>query len=147
MHRLPAVHGHDLDHYIEAQVHGPVTLATDVEALVMDPSFRGTESGNLLGEMARVAGWSIEWHDGYRLAASDFPPAFRGPQIPPLAAFVQQTFATASYVDAATVGRAAAPAVREPATWAAWGTPEEVLQHVKYLWHTVVRYGRAEQDW
>jgi hypothetical protein len=31
-----------LDDYIEAQVHGPVRLDADVEALVLDPSFRGT---------------------------------------------------------------------------------------------------------
>lgn len=32
-----------LDDYIEAQVHGPLLLAHDVEALVLDPCFRDTE--------------------------------------------------------------------------------------------------------
>ncbi|AGM08412.1 DUF3626 domain-containing protein [Amycolatopsis keratiniphila] len=32
-----------LDDYIEAHVHGPVDLAKDVEALVLDPSHRGAE--------------------------------------------------------------------------------------------------------
>ena len=32
-----------LDDYIEAQVHGPVRLDRDVEALVLDPSFRDTD--------------------------------------------------------------------------------------------------------
>ncbi|WP_228641232.1 DUF3626 domain-containing protein [Microtetraspora sp. AC03309] len=31
-----------LDDYIEAQVHGPVRLDRDVEALLLDPSYRGT---------------------------------------------------------------------------------------------------------
>ncbi|WP_396888574.1 DUF3626 domain-containing protein [Micromonospora craniellae] len=33
--------GRVLDDYVEAQVHGPVTLARDVRELVVDPSFRG----------------------------------------------------------------------------------------------------------
>lgn len=32
-----------LDDYVEAHVHGPVRLDGDVEALVLDPCFRGTE--------------------------------------------------------------------------------------------------------
>jgi Protein of unknown function (DUF3626) len=32
-----------LDDYVEAQVHGPLLLARDVEALVLDPCFQGTD--------------------------------------------------------------------------------------------------------
>ncbi|MEL7337212.1 MAG: DUF3626 domain-containing protein, partial [Planctomycetota bacterium] len=32
-----------LDLYVEAHVHGPLRMANDVEAIVLDPSFRGTE--------------------------------------------------------------------------------------------------------
>jgi hypothetical protein len=35
-----------LDRYIEAHVHGPVRIPEDVEALVLDPSFRGAPSQN-----------------------------------------------------------------------------------------------------
>jgi hypothetical protein len=43
--RLASVAGQDdpLDHYVEAHVHGPVLLAQDVEAIVLDPSYRNTE--------------------------------------------------------------------------------------------------------
>ena len=35
--------GHDvLDDYVEAQVHGVIDLAGDVEAVVLDPCYRGT---------------------------------------------------------------------------------------------------------
>ena len=37
--------GRNLDHYIEAQIHGPVLLGRDVEALVADPAFRHTAIG------------------------------------------------------------------------------------------------------
>src|SRR5262245_34791427 len=39
--------GRNLDHYIEAQVHGDVALGEDVEALVADPSFRSTDTGRV----------------------------------------------------------------------------------------------------
>ena len=32
-----------LDDYIEAHVHGPVHRERDVEAIVLDPCYRGTE--------------------------------------------------------------------------------------------------------
>ena len=31
----------NLNHYIEAQIHGEISLKEDVEALVVDPSFKG----------------------------------------------------------------------------------------------------------
>ena len=40
----PPPPAHDLlDDYVEAQVHGVVGLARDVEALVLDPCYRGTD--------------------------------------------------------------------------------------------------------
>ena len=47
-----------LDDYIEAQVHGPLLLAHDVEALVLDPCFRGTDVER------RLARISTTDHDG-----------------------------------------------------------------------------------
>ena len=52
-----------LDNYIKAHVHGPLSIERDVEALVLDPSYRGTaveDSGLQLG-------CNVEWHDGFRL--------------------------------------------------------------------------------
>ncbi|KOV90156.1 hypothetical protein ADL03_00360 [Nocardia sp. NRRL S-836] len=64
-----------LDNYIEAHVHGPVTLA-DVEALVLDPSFRGTE----VEDVARGLPCEVEWHSGFRLSTADLDPGFRTPE-------------------------------------------------------------------
>ncbi|PSL54187.1 uncharacterized protein DUF3626 [Saccharothrix carnea] len=52
-----------LDDYIEAHVHGPVSLETDVEALVLDPSYRGTK----IEDAAYSLPCSVEWHPGFRL--------------------------------------------------------------------------------
>jgi len=67
-----------LDDYIEAQVHGPVRLMGDVEALVLDPSFRGTS----VERAARRLGCPVEWHGGFRLSTAELRryPDFRGPE-------------------------------------------------------------------
>ncbi|MET8066789.1 DUF3626 domain-containing protein [Micromonospora sp. NPDC005313] len=39
------------------------------------------------------------------------------------------------------MGRAAASVVREPQRWADRGPAEVTLQHLKQLWHVLVRFG------
>lgn len=56
-----------LDDYIEAQVHGPVLLDRHPEALVLDPSFRGTA----VEEAARRLPCRTEWHGGFRLTVAE----------------------------------------------------------------------------
>lgn len=55
--------GDPLDGYIEAQIHGGISLQSDVDALVLDPVFQGTE----IEQYARQLPVSLEWHAGYRL--------------------------------------------------------------------------------
>ncbi len=55
-----------LDDYVEAHVHGVVDLEEDVEALVLDPSYRGT----VVEAQARQLPCPIEWHDGFRLTTA-----------------------------------------------------------------------------
>ncbi|RRS01572.1 DUF3626 domain-containing protein [Glycomyces terrestris] len=57
----------DLDHYIEAQVHGPVRIDRDVEALVLDPCYRDTP----VEAAARKLGCPLEWHRGFRLSVAE----------------------------------------------------------------------------
>ena len=52
-----------LDNYVEAHVHGVLCLREDVEAVVLDPSYRGTA----VEAAACKLGCEVEWHDGYRL--------------------------------------------------------------------------------
>ncbi|TDD70095.1 DUF3626 domain-containing protein [Jiangella aurantiaca] len=53
-----------LDRYVEAHVHGPIDLRRDVEAIVLDPSYRGTGVERAAGEL----GCAVEWHPGYGVA-------------------------------------------------------------------------------
>lgn len=68
-----------LDHYIEAHVHGGVRLTDDVEAIVLDPSFRGSA----VQTMARAAGMAVEWHPGYVLSTDGLAgsASYRGPLV------------------------------------------------------------------
>jgi len=56
-----------LDDYIEAQVHGPVLLDRDVEALVLDPCFLDTD----LHKAAEQLLCPLEWHHGFASASTN----------------------------------------------------------------------------
>ncbi|WCN84233.1 DUF3626 domain-containing protein [Micromonospora sp. LH3U1] len=138
----PPTVGRALDDYVEAQIHGTLDLARDVEELVVDPSFAGTSTGVTLELIAERYGFPLRWHPGFVLPVDRVDPVFRGPEIPVLAARLHREFARPGEpVDAALIGRAAASVVAEPERWADRGPIADTLQHLKQLWHVLVRYG------
>jgi hypothetical protein len=139
--------GRALDDYIEAQIHGDVDLNHDVEAMVIDPSFRDTPTGEILERIARRHGFALHWHAGFELPVDQVDPHFRGPAIPVLAERIHRQFAQAGRpIDAALIGKAAACVVSDPTRWEDWGTVEVTLQHLKQLWHVLVRFGRPRTE-
>jgi hypothetical protein len=116
-----------LDDYVEAHVHGPVRLATDVEALVLDPSFRGTPTE----EHAAACGLPVEWHEGRVLAVAELErhPDFRGSAV----VTVGRRVAEDGRLDAAVVGRAVAAGGEDP-------------QDLKKVWHHVARFGAPRES-
>jgi hypothetical protein len=127
--------GRALDDYIEAQVHGAVELGRDADALVADPSFRDDETGDTLRAVADRFALELTWHPGFELPADEVPAEFRGPAIPPFARRVLQEHGNGAVVlDAAVIGRAARSLPADP----------ETLQHLKQLWHVLVRYGQPK---
>ncbi|MFC7274959.1 DUF3626 domain-containing protein [Paractinoplanes rhizophilus] len=116
--------GRALDSYVEAQIHGRLTLREDVAAVVADPSFRGTPYEE---HLASLIG-SVTWSPGFTLRPAEFPAELRGPEVPPLAREIAARYGVGE-LDAEVIGRAA----REP------GAP---LQLIKYLWHILVLLGR-----
>lgn len=119
---VEATEGGLLDDYVEAHVHGPVRLLSDVEALVLDPCFRGTA----IESQARTLGVPVAWHEGRRLTADVLAehPHFRGPRT----VAVGRRIADAGVLDAAVIGRAAAGGNEDP-------------QDLKRVWHCVARFG------
>ena len=134
----PPIVGRALDDYIEAQVHGPIDLARDVEALVIDPSFDGTPTGDVLASLAARYGIAMRRHPGFVLTATDVDDDFRGPRMRPLA----RRIAGEGAFDAARIGEAARSLAEDPASCADWDDPAEAWQHLKQLWHCLVRFGR-----
>lgn len=142
-----AAAGRAPDDYIEAQVHGPVRLAEDVEAIVADPSFRCTRVGLLLEALADRFGFELSWHPGFELAADGVPAEFRGPEVQKLARRVAADFGDGSgLIDAEVVGRAARSVVTDPVRWAVHGGQAETLQLLEQLWHVLIAYGEPVGD-
>lgn len=63
-----------LDDRIEAQVHGRLSLADDVDALVLDASYRGTR----VEAAAAALPCAVGWHAGFRMSESRVSKVARG---------------------------------------------------------------------
>ncbi|OQV04567.1 hypothetical protein CLAIMM_09427 [Cladophialophora immunda] len=129
---------HNLDHFIEAQVHGDVRLDRDVEALVVDPSFQGSDVWQDLEGMAAKYRFPLHSHHGFSVRVEDVPVDLRGPSMPSLAAAI----AKKGQLDAEVIGRAVRGLVTHPESWSSRGTHAQVLQEMKLIWHVLVRVGR-----
>jgi Protein of unknown function (DUF3626) len=114
-----------LDDYIEAQVHGLVRLERDVEALVLDPSFRGTG----VERAGRRLGCPVEWHGGFRLSPAELRryPGFRGPEYVRLGIALAQN----GQLDPRIIGDASR-------------TGRYDDQDLKRVWHYVARFGSPD---
>lgn len=130
--------GRVLDSGVEAQIHGPVMLDRDVEALVADPAFAHTAIGQSLVELADKYGFDLQWHCGFRLAVRDVPDDFRGPAMPKIA---QRIAGRDGVLDAVVIGRAAASLHQDPQQWSEWGGYDDVLRLLRQLWHVLVHFG------
>ncbi|PMD48000.1 hypothetical protein L207DRAFT_506900 [Hyaloscypha variabilis F] len=144
--RTPSQHrdspSRNLDHFVEAQVHGDVKLDRDVLELVADPSFQKCEIGRDLEAMSVRYKFPLRWHKGFIMQATNVPRDFRGPSMPSLALRV----AREGVVDAKAIGAAVRQLSRAPNAWKEWGTHAEVLQELKLLWHVLVRFGESDSQ-
>ncbi|WP_199879129.1 DUF3626 domain-containing protein [Streptomyces sp. CB02460] len=116
-----------LDDYVEAQVHGPVRPDRDVEALVLDPCYRGTDVEAAAGRL----GCPVEWHSGFRLTVDELRrhPGYRGQEYVELGAAI----AVDGVLDPRIVGEAARAGRFDP-------------QAVKKVWHCLARFGHPHED-
>lgn len=111
-----------LDDYVEAHVHGGVRLDRDVEALVLDPCYRGSA----VEADAHLLGVPVEWHPGFvaTVQAIAQHPDYRGPHVVEAAARIA--------VDGVLTPRVIGDAAR------AGHEDEQVLKRV---WHCTARFG------
>jgi len=127
----------NLNHYIEVQIHGDISLKHDADMLVADPSFQGTAVGYTLKKLGSAYDIELLWHRGFTMRADEVPANYRGPGMPGLACRI----ANRGRIDACTIGEAVHALKRCPGHWSDRGTYDEVLQELKYIWHVLVRYG------
>lgn len=107
-----------LDRYVEAHVHGGLSFADDVEAIVLDPCYRNTfvhAAASLLSE--------VEFHPGFTVDTGVLDPAYRGAEFVQLAESLARTLTPDVLGSAARCGR------YDP-------------QSLKRVWHLLARYGR-----
>jgi hypothetical protein len=129
----------NLDDYVEAQVHGDIRLDRDVEQMVVDPCFVGSEVGQMLVEAAKKYGFPLYYHRGLAVAVDTIPDDFRGEAVARLA----KRIATGATITAKDVGAAALSLHDSPELWQEWASHEETLQQIKQLWHVIVQFGQA----
>ena len=111
-----------LDGYVEAQIHGPVLLERDVEALVLDPCYRDTA----VEAQARQLPVPLEWHGGFRLSVTELRrhPDYRGPQFVELGALIAED----GLLDPRVIGDAVRAGRHDP-------------QSLKRVWHYLAHFG------
>ncbi|MCE8019931.1 DUF3626 domain-containing protein [Halomonas sp. MCCC 1A11036] len=111
-----------LDHYIEAHIHGVINIYEDIQALVLDPSYKNTEVERLASELP----FEITWHLGFKLLAEKMNqhPGFRGHEI----VRAGQEIAVDGWLTPEIIGKA---------------VNEEVMdaQKLKKIWHYLARFG------
>jgi hypothetical protein len=114
-----------LDGYVEAHVHGPLVLAEDAEAIVLDPSYRGTEIEAIANDLA----CPVEWHPGFRMPANRLADCgtYRGQDIADLAASLIKD----GYLTPRDIGLARKADRAEP-------------QSLKRVWHCVANFGSPD---
>jgi hypothetical protein len=131
----------NLNHYIEAQVHGDILLSNDIEVLVADPSFKGTHTGRILEQICSKYSIELFWHMGFTLSVDEVPEDFRGPAMPSMAKRIAKKN---KYIHASIIGSAAFDYKKNPSSWE--NTSKiGVLQELKYLWHVLVKFGHPHR--
>lgn len=115
-----------LDDYVEAHVHGTVSIAEDVEAVVLDPSYRATA----VETVASRLGCTIAWHEGFGLSRDrlDGCAAYRG------------TAAAQAIADLGEYGMVT------PARIGVARRHGLDRQLAKWIWHCVARFGGRWND-
>lgn len=111
-----------LNDYVEAHVHGGLSIVRDVEAVVVDPTDRDTQAAAL-----DRLGCVIEEHPGYRVTADAIDPHYRG-SVP-----IELARLLGGEITPARLGEASRSGEHDP-------------QAIKWLWHCLARFGRHWPD-
>lgn len=129
----------NLNHYIEAQIHTEIDLRKDVDYLVADSSYRNSVYHSCFDQLCEKYDLQLLWYPGFELLVEDVPDHFRGAAMPSLA----EQIAEDQKINAYLIGKAEKK-YKQKIT-----NPEIAkakFQQLKYLWHTLVKYGRPIEE-
>lgn len=132
LNRLIQKRSHNLDFYIEAQVHGYIDLRKDISALVADESFKGTKLENRLRILCEKFDISLIWNPGYQLKDNAFPDDFRGIETKIFA----KKIADNGLINAYIIGKA----LSDDEIKSQYNSLH-LFQLAKYIWHCLVKFG------
>jgi hypothetical protein len=127
----------NLNSYIEAEVHCDINLKNNVDALVVDNSYKSTEIEEWFNKIKEKYAIPIIWKNGYSLRFEDVPCNYRGSDMPELAKIISGS----GIINAFIIGKAAKKVVANERYLHEFGETNVVLQKIKYLWHILVRFG------
>ncbi|WP_282037866.1 DUF3626 domain-containing protein [Saccharicrinis aurantiacus] len=117
----------NLDFYIEAQIHGDISLYNDIDSLVVEFSYWGTDMAIQFEALCAKYDIELIWNSGRELKVSEFPNNFRGAEVPSYA----KKLGVDGKLNAFLIGKAATQMNNE----------HDNLQMLKYLWHCIVKFG------
>ncbi|MDN2481237.1 DUF3626 domain-containing protein [Vibrio agarivorans] len=112
-----------LDDYIEAHIHGVISIQDDIESIVLDPIYKGSH----IHEQALELGVPLEWHCGFELSVEEMSryPDYRGQSYVDLA----REIAPNGILDVKLLGLAVTELGYEE-------------QDIKKIWHYLARFGQ-----
>lgn len=133
--------GRNLDHCVEVHVHGDISLETDVQALYLDGSFRGTVFEEKAIRLCQRYHMELGWIPKRQLPISEIGEYFRGPAIPLIARKADRQLSGNGIINAALIGAASRDSMLHPENWSDSGSEAELFRYFKQLWHTVGYFG------
>lgn len=115
-----------LDNYVEAHFHGHLKIGQHLEAVVLDPSFKGT----VIEWHAQRMGISVEWHQGFSLDRFDVGQLvdYRGKET---ANFIFENFSSKTLT---------------PHSLMRFRSGCVDLQTLKKAWHCLARFGSSKSQ-
>ncbi len=132
--------GGTLDSFVEAQIHGSISLKEDVEQLIIDPSLKSTLTESVLKSLCTKYDIQMAYHPGFVLPVNKVPKEFRGYAIKPLAEYIAKN----GIITAAIIGEASNEFYLEPELWTRFGSYKEVLTSFRRIWHVLVENGKSQ---
>ena len=132
IHRFPLIDG-----AVEIQVHGPVSLETDIVGLVLDPSFRGTNTEATATRVCSQFNMAFSWAPELSNSGHDWKFAFRRKQA---AELIRTAVESQEEITAFWIGKHAS-AERESAKLSG----SKIDATCRYLWNRLLLNQRQNQ--